>query len=364
MKLRKALKIAALTISVVIALAITLFGGTKAWRSYQYNAAAVVQTEAVVVRGTTQYLFVRGYQRDKPLLLFLPGGPGESFVPLAAEFSEQLAQDFIVVHLETGGVGKSDKYKIGPTMAEMVADTNALIDHLLGQFDCPKLYLVGHSFGSVLALKIAYANPEKILGVATVGQVVDWRAGNQITHKHLLSLAQNEGNTQAIADLSSFAPDLATSMDGQSMIDFAAVKAQRAWLQHYGIGNVLQKHTAKVRWWRYLTSPNHTISESCQLVYLGPCKWIADPQWWSQWKNVLPGVLSFNALRDVPELKVPYAAIVGAEDWITPKALIHQYYETLVAPKKRYIEIKSAQHYTFLDQPHEFQQAVRELIAE
>ncbi|MGY0617901.1 alpha/beta fold hydrolase [Lysobacter sp. A378] len=352
-------------IVAIILLIVLTFAVAKAWRYYVYNSVGdngIVQTDAVTIRGTKHYLFIRGYQREKPLLLFLPGGPGESVVPLASEFSDELEQDFIVVHIETGGVGKSDKYKEGPTLEQMVQDTNAVVDHLLLEFDRQALYLVGHSFGSILALKIASATPEKVLGVATVGQVVDWRAGNRITHEHLMSLARREGNDRAIAGLSSFAPGLATNADGQPMIDFSAVKKQREWLEHFNIGNILQKHTAKARWFAYMTSPSHTITESCGLAYIGPCKWIANPQWWSQWKNVIPGVLGFNAMRDIPELEVPYVAIVGAEDWITPNALIRQYYETVTAPQKRYIEIPGAQHYTFLDKPHEFQQAVHTLV--
>ncbi|MEO8366582.1 MAG: alpha/beta hydrolase [Pseudoxanthomonas sp.] len=365
MTYRKPLKLLALVVVFAILSAVSIFAETKALRYYEYNSvgdSGIVRTDAVSIRGTTQYLFIRGYGREKPLLLFLPGGPGESFVPLAPEFSGELEQDFVVVHIETGGVGKSDKYNEGPTLAQMTADTSAIIDHLLGEFGREKLYLVGHSFGSILALKIAHDSPGKILGVATVGQAIDWRAGNLITHEHLMSLARREHDERAIAALSAFAPDLATTVDGQPMIDFAAVKEQRKWLEHYGIGNVLQKHTAKVRWATYLTSPNHTLAESCELAYIGPCKWIADPRWWSQWKNVLPGVIEFNAQREVPELKVPYVAIVGSDDWITPKALIRQYYGTLVAPQKHYIEIPGAQHYAFLDKPHEFQQAVRTLI--
>lgn len=362
---RKPFKISALVIAGIMLLTVLTFAAAKAWRYYEYNSVGddgIVQTNAVTIRGTKQYLFIRGYQREKPLLLFLPGGPGESFVPLASEFSDQLEQDFIVVHIETGGVGKSDKYKEGPTLEQMVQDTTEVVNYLLLEFDRQALYLVGHSFGSILALKIASATPEKVLGVATVGQAVDWRAGNLITHEHLMSLARREGNDQAIAALSGIAPSLATTTDGQPMIDFSAVKKQREWLEHFNIGNILQKHTAKVRWFTYLTSPNHTITESCGLAYIGPCKWISNPRWWSQWKNVIPGVLGFNAMRDIPELEVPYVAIVGADDWITPKALTRKYYETVTAPQKRYIEIPGAQHYTFLDKPYEFQQAVHTLV--
>lgn len=365
MAYRRPLKLLVLTVAFIILLGVLVLAATKAWRYHEYYAvgdAGIAQTDAVTVRGTTQYLFIRGYQREKPLLLFLPGGPGESFVPIAPEFSNELEHDFVVVHIETGGVGKSDKYVVGPTLAQMEEDTSAIVDHLLNEFDRKALYLVGHSFGSILAMKIAYATPEKVLGIATVGQVVDWREGNLAAYKHLESLARSEHNDQAVAALSTFAPDLATTADDQPMVDFLAVKKQREWLEYYNIGNILQKHTAKVRWPTYLTSPNHTVAESCELAYIGPCKWIADPQWWSQWKNVLPGVLSFNAYRDVPTLKVPYVAIVGSDDWITPKELIRNYYESLDAPQKRYIEIPGAQHYAFLDKPHEFQEAVRTLI--
>ncbi|HOY02919.1 MAG: alpha/beta hydrolase [Dokdonella sp.] len=362
---RKLFKILALVMVSIILLAGLIFGAAKAWRHYEYTSvgdSGIVQTDAVTIRGTTQHLFIRGYDREKPLLLFLPGGPGESFVPLASEFSEELERDFVVVHIETGGVGKSDKYGKGPTLPQMVQDTNDIVDHLLSDFNRPALYLVGHSFGSILALNVAEASPEKVLGIATVGQAVDWRAGNLITYEHLMSLARREGNDQAIAALSSFTPRLATTANGQPTIDFSAVKEQRKWLEHFNIGNILQEHTATARWFTYMTSPNHTIAESCELVYAGPCKWIANPRWWSQWKNVIPGVLGFNAMRDVPELEVPYVAIVGSDDWITPKALTRQYYEVVASPQKRYIEIPGAQHYTFLDKPHEFQQAVRTLL--
>ncbi|MBK7013904.1 MAG: alpha/beta hydrolase [Xanthomonadales bacterium] len=333
---RKLLRALALMIAAISLLTILTFGVVKGWRYYEYNEvgdSGIVQTEAVKIRGTTQYLFIRGYQQDKPLLLFLPGGPGESFVPLA-EFSDELERDFIVVHIETGGVGKSDKYKVGPTLEEMVQDTDAIVDHLLVEFDRHALYLVGHSFGSILALKIASATPEKALGVATVGQAVDWRAGNLLTHEHLTSLARREGDGKAvIASLQLRILSLAITAGGQPMIDFSAVKIQRQWLEHFNIGNVLQKHTAKVRWFTYLISPNHSVVESCELAYIGPCKWIANPQWWSQWKNIIPGILQFNAINDIPELKVPYVAIVGSDDWITPKALTRQYYETLTDPK-------------------------------
>ena len=43
--------------------------------------------------------------------------------------------------------------------------------------------------------------------------------------------------------------------------------------------------------------------------------------------------------------------------------LLRLWMSTEPSPEKRFIVIPGAQHYTFLDKPHEFQQAVRTLLS-
>lgn len=59
---------------------------------------------------------------------------------------------------------------------------------------------------------------------------------------------------------------------------------------------------------------------------------------------------------------MPYVAIVGDKDWVTPVALIEQYSAELQAPAKRLLRIPQAQHYAFMDKPQAFQAAVLQLL--
>lgn len=342
------------------------WGGTEVVRGHQWKAVGengVYRIDTVAVRDTRQHLYIRGEKRNAPLLLFLPGGPGESFVPLAREFTGELEKAFVVVHIETGGVGKSGHYGTGPTLEQMVADTDEIVDHLLQAFGQDSLYIVGHSFGSVLGLLEASRHPGKVRAIATVGQAVDWREGNRLAYRHLQDLARSQANVADLEKLAGIPPDMAKVSDGRPAIDFSAVPVQRALLEKYGLNNIFRDHTASARWFSYLTSPAHDLQESCSLINRGPCRWIADVLWWHNWQNVIPGVLEFDALRDVPQLEMPYLAIVGSDDWITPKALVVEYEAALSAPAKRLVVIQGAQHYTFLDSPKAFQQAVLELKA-
>jgi pimeloyl-ACP methyl ester carboxylesterase len=350
-----------LTILIIAPAAVVAATKALRWAKYvDVGVKGIVEVESVPLRGTDHYLFLRGEDREKPVLLFLPGGPGESVVPLAQEFSGQLMKHFVVAHVEFA-VGKAEQYEATPSLDEFIADGEGMVDHLRSRFG-GRVYLVGHSLGSVQALRIAQRSPEKIAAVASIGQTADWRRGNALTANHLRQMAAARQDMETVREITSLPPTLATAED-PTMIDFAAVKKQRDLLRAYGMENVLEKHTAEARWWAYLTAPTHTISESCNLMYEegGLCARITgDPNWWHQWSGLIPGILQFNAAREVPVLRTPYTAIVGSNDWITPAQLTKEYVARLNAPSKRFLLVEGAGHYAHLDKPQEVQQLILE----
>lgn len=326
------------------------------------GANGVVQSHWINVDGADQVLYARGYDRAAPVLLFLPGGPGESVVPLSGEFDDVLQRHFIVVHVETNGLGRSRALPQPPDFDKLVDITTRMVDFLARRFERRGVYLVGHSFGSALALRVAAARPQQVLGVATVGQTVDWPRGNELAMEHLLALAAAAQEPDTVRALKALPPTLTKASDPDA-IAFGAVAQQRQWLLHFGLMNIFEKHTARARWLSYLASPVHSVRESCGLVYSGPCKILGEsPRWWDSWHRSLPGIVGFRALRDVPRLEMPYVAIVGDKDWVTPAALVEQYHAALEAPSKRLVRLPEAQHYAHLDDPAGFQAAVLQLL--
>jgi hypothetical protein len=69
------------------------------------GSAAVL--EPVRLGGVDQWILVRGRDRTKPVLLFLHGGPGMPAMFLAHAWQRALEEDFVVVHWDRRGAGKS-----------------------------------------------------------------------------------------------------------------------------------------------------------------------------------------------------------------------------------------------------------------
>jgi pimeloyl-ACP methyl ester carboxylesterase len=347
----------------IVAVAILAFCVIKTWRLLDWRnvgQAGIAEVVAVPIRGAVQYVFIRGYDRRKPVLLFLPGGPGESYVPREAEFSRGLEHDFVMAQVEFG-VGKAEIYKASPDIQQFAMDGEAIVDVLRNEFGGKPIFLVGHSLGSVQALLIAQHSPQKIAALATIGQVVDWRRGNELAAAQIRSRAAARGDQSALAQLDTF-PHTLTAAENPLMIDFGSAVKQRALERQYGMDSITGRHTPETHWFLYVTAPNHSLRQSCNLAYQVPmCQTIAGSKdWFGEWHNLIPGIVGFDAERDVPELKVPFLAIVGTNDWVSPAVLVKEYEEKLIAPKKQFVAIENAGHYTHFDSPAEFQRAIKE----
>lgn len=348
---------------IVVLATILAYCVIKTWRWLDWRNVGelgVAEVVPVPIRGAVQYVFIRGYDRRKPVLLFLPGGPGESYVPREAQFARGLEHDFVMANVEFG-VGKAEAYKASPDLEQYAMDGEAIIDVLRKEFGGRPIYLIGHSLGSAQALLIALHSPEKIVAIATIGQTVDWRRGNERAAAEIRSRATARGDKKTLAELDTFQHTLTSTKD-PLVIDFAAVTKERDLERKYGMDSVTGRHAPEANWFLYLTAPNHSLRQSCNLAYRVPlCQTIAGPKdWFGEWHKLIPGIVGFDAERDVPELKVPFLAIVGSNDWVCPAALVKEYEEKLIAPSKKIITIDGAGHYAHFDDPKEFERAIKE----
>ena len=90
--------------------------------------------------------------------------------------NRDLEKDFIVVHWDQRGAGKSYDATLPPaemTLAHFVADTDELVRALLRRFGQRKLYLVGHSWGSLVGLTEVAKAPQLFQAYIGLGQFVN-----------------------------------------------------------------------------------------------------------------------------------------------------------------------------------------------
>lgn len=106
------------------------------------------------------------------------------------KYNSELEKHFTVVVWEQRGAGKS-YYDFGDstvTIATFLEDLHALVTLLTERYHQEKLYLVGHSWGSVLGLTYTANHPEMIRAYVGCGQVVNMkkasRAGYEFAAAH------------------------------------------------------------------------------------------------------------------------------------------------------------------------------------
>lgn len=135
----------------------------------------------ITLNGVPQYVSIRAERDHLPLLLYLHGGPGDAALPLVLKYNSELEKHFTVVVWEQRGAGKS-YYDFGDstvTIATFLEDLHALVTLLTERYRQEKLYLVGHSWGSVLGLTYTEKHPEKVRAYVGCGQVVNMKKASR-----------------------------------------------------------------------------------------------------------------------------------------------------------------------------------------
>ena len=145
------------------------------------------------LNGVPQFISIRAEKENSPLLLYLHGGPGDAALPLVMKYNKMLEQQFTVVVWEQRGAGKS-YYKFDDTITidMFLNDIHTLVDYLLSQFHQSSLYLLGHSWGSILGLRFVKEYPELVRTYIGCGQVVNMRKSSKIAYDYALAHADKK----------------------------------------------------------------------------------------------------------------------------------------------------------------------------
>lgn len=140
-----------------------------------------------------QFVSIRAEKENAPLIIYLHGGPGDAALPLVMKYNKTLEQHFTVVVWEQRGAGKSYYKFDGPiTIDAFLNDLHTLVEHLLTQFHQSSLYLIGHSWGSILGLRFAQTYPELVRTYIGCGQVINMRKSSKVAYEYALQHADKK----------------------------------------------------------------------------------------------------------------------------------------------------------------------------
>lgn len=253
------------------------------------------------IGGIEQWIAIQGQDRANPVILYLHGGPGEAQSPFLNRF-QAWERDFTVVNWDQRGAGKTYEKNGEAAMPafnleRVVDDAIELAEYVRGKLGKQKLVLVGQSTGSLLGLKVAQRRPDLFYAYVGTAQFV--------------SVLRN-------AEWQEAQTDVPHTHDGSEM------KALHQWA---------------------LKAPPDVPYIDMMTQFTGPlenqtpagAKWSAGYSFEAH--NIGKEMAAFDAMRDVPELAVPYILIQGGDDRLTPAAVAKSYFDAVQSKGKAYAAI-------------------------
>lgn len=310
------------------------------------ESTSIASLEKVILGGVEQWILIRGCDISKPLLLKLHGGPGQAEMA-TVPYNSFLEREFLVVEWDQRGAGKSYSSiepESGMTIDQIVADTIELSTQLLKRFKQRKMLLVGHSWGSVLALKAAHNRPELFYAIATTGQIVSLKESGQLSHSHLLRLAHSTGNSQAVTDLLRIG---APPYSDQHANDKFSLYFR--YLQSFKADWHSDKPLPRVR--LMLNSPEYSLIEKLKFTSAAN----------RSFQILYPQLSKVDLEVEIKELKTPIYFALGRYDYLQPSAIAERFLLNVRAPYKMIVWFENSSHFPFLEESEEFSKFLRSI---
>ena len=137
---------------------------------------SIAELTKVELNGRKEWITIRGEDKQKPVLLFLAGGPGGSQMAAVRYDLAELEKHFVVVNWDQPGSGKSYYATAKNSLAvnDYIDDGIALTEYLCERFNQEKIYVVGESWGSALGIFLAADTPNRYHAVIGTGQMIDF----------------------------------------------------------------------------------------------------------------------------------------------------------------------------------------------
>ena len=343
-------RIALIGVIIVVVSTLGLAGWLQVWcsgapRPFQDAAGSplpgsVSENIWVDINGTRQGMVVRGTSARNPVLLWVHGGPGMPDYLLTEQYPPQLEDLFTVVWWDQRGTALSYDPNIPPetmTIEQFVSDTLAVTDYLRQRFNQDRIYLLGHSWGSLIAIQAAARSPERYHAYLGMGQVVHQLESEKLAYDYMLTEYRRRGDTTMVRDLEAAPVSMTTGTPE------AYLKVRDKAMHRLGVGTT--HDMASVITGLFLPSwrfPGYTVREKVNL-------WRG--RTFSRSFGLWDQLIRIDLRTSVPGLEIPVYFLEGKYDYTCAIELARDYFRKLDAPMKGFYEFGDSAHSPVLEEP-------------
>ncbi len=352
-KFVRAMKLALLSLIALLLVAMGAILGYRAYLQHLNARALAIDTpngidEAMYVKagGIDQWIQIRGRDRGNPVLLCVHGGPGATWTPLTALFVSW-EKDFTVVQWDQRGAGRTLEAtgaSVAGTMSidRMTQDGIEVAEFVRSHLHKDRIFLLGHSWGSILGVRMAKLRPDLFYAYVGTGQVSDMQASQRMAYDHVLDKARAANDRSAIVALEKIGRPPYDSLDRIGVL-FRWIGAYSAQADRQAQSTLVGRLV--------FTAPNFSLWD----IYNRGRGFAQVPT-----LRLYQDMLSTDLSKLGPDFAIPVFFFEGMEDEVTPAALARAYFDAISAPRKEFVPFEGAGHFAAWTQPDKM---LRELVA-
>ena len=321
----------------------------------------IEELKPVKIGGIDQWLHIRGRNRCNPVLLYIHGGPGSPMIGTMDAIQRPWEDYFTVVQWDQRQTGKSyypsDDEKSPLTVNQFIEDTEEVIQYLREHLNKDKLFVLGHSWGTMLGMHMVKRHPEWLYAYIGVGQTVSGLGNDRENYARLLGHAKNNNEYELVSKLEKISPYLDKKFPEREKSYVENCIFVRRELSRLA-GEALTHHT----FWDDVVSMialDHAISPHLTLTNLSNSIIGDEVAVFRSPYTFTRDFLSVNLPNDIgSSFEVPIFFFSGAHDWHTPVSLSDKWFDQIKAPYKELIHFEESSHFVVNEEPGRFLMAL------
>jgi pimeloyl-ACP methyl ester carboxylesterase len=336
--------------ALVVLVAVVAFSYRAVWQSRIANKTRITSPDGIdeakfiEVNGAEEWITIRGDDKDKPVILFLHGGPSEANSPFV-EFYTSFEKDFVFVQWDQPGAGKTyiraGSHQPKLMIESMAADGIGVAEYVENELRKPKIILIGQDWGGVLGVRMIRQRPDLFSVLLGTGQIIGMASTQDVLYEYALSHATATHDEKMLAALKQLGPPPYN-------------------LERYG----QFQDCCRNQFW----PPDDIagINRMKAVLVVSPSLSIGEVSGWIKGlrtgeKELDTMLMTMEDLRKTDTtFSVPVFFIQGEDDNVTPTSLVADYISKIQAPAKKLDIVPGAGHFVMWTHPAEFLSFLRE----
>jgi len=299
--------------------------------------AESIDQEFYVQSGEAQlYIKVRGEDVNHPVLLYLHGGPGETFGPLVFQgyAGPALEKHFVVAYLHQRNTCMSPEAPLETlTLSHFITDVANTVKFLKAEFKKEKVFLLGHSFGGILGYAYLAQDSKYVEKFVSVAGPLSIQSTLDLGYEMVMTMVKEHGTREEIKKMEDLGPSPHATFD-----------ELMAWRR---IGMVIQN--------KLNTGLMQNFDRAKVIAVTGVDQ--VNPEWQKKSMAVVNAMYdelnTVNLENKVNDLQVPMLLLAAEHDIMAPvgslKEGLKQY-----GGKKEFFVFENSNHFMFVDEPDLF----------